>query len=597
MRGLGLAAVFFLLAPACTGDIDASGGTPGPGAGPSGVKPPGGTPPGGVGPAPSAPGTPPGSPPGGPPGGPPGMTPGGPPLDPASLSCTKPVTLSRQRLWRIDDGQYGKTIAAALKGRSSAANEDLAAPTGLKAPLGIVPGSDAMFSTRSKDRHVLPNDAEDLVMASLDVAERLLADAAISACVSGTGPLSGCLQAPLLQKAELLFRRPVVAADVAHYLTAAEAAVASPGGRREAARVALQALLISPRFVFRSELGIDQGGRLRLDAFEVADALSYGLTDGPPDQALWADAKSGTVLQPDVIGGHVTRLLAVAEKKVPTRRFVRELFAYGDVPSKAATFHKPDNLESEAELFTENVLRKNAHKDFFKELLTSRSGFVSPATAQSYNAAMTGTATTPLPYTYTGERQGVLGHPAWLVSHASPDPSEPETVISRGRTVFERLLCGRVPEAPIGIILSVPNNPKQTLRERLTLHKKDPTCAACHRLMDGIGLGFEGFDDYGRMRDTEAGRPVVRTGELLGSGDQDGMFEGLQGLTTKLLASQTVANCVAARAFEFFAGREPVDGDSCTVQDARNRYQMSGGDLAAMTQAFFLSDGFLYRTR
>ncbi len=595
MRGLGLIAVLLLIAPACTGAIEGSAGSsePGPGGGPPGVKAPSGRPPGGGGSATAVPG----GPPGGTPGGTPSMTPGGAPLNPASLSCTTPVTPSRQRLWRLDDGQYGKTVASALKGRSTTGNDDLVAPTGLKAPLGAVSGSDATFSTRSKDRRVLPSDAEDLVMASVDVVGRLLAETAIAACVNGTGPLRGCLEPLLLQKAELLFRRPMVAADVSHYLAAAEAALASPVSRSEAARVALQALLVSPRFVFRSEIGVEQGGRLRLDAFEVADALSYSLTDGPADQALWADAKSGALLQPDVISQHVARLLTAAEKKAPVRKFVRELFSYGKVPSKTETFHKPDNLLREAELFTENVLRTSAHKDLFKELLTSRSAFISPATALSYNATLTGTATTTQAFTFTGERQGLLGHPAWLSSWASPDLGEPETVVSRGRYVFERFLCGHVPEAPIGLIFTFSKDPKQTLRERLALHKKDPTCAACHRLMDGPGLGFEGFDAYGRMRDTEAGRPVVRTGELVGSVDQDGSYEGLQGLTTKLLASQTVANCMAARAFEFFSGRAPTDGDACTVQQARDRYKATGGDLTAMTQPFFVSDGFLYRTR
>ncbi len=592
MRGLRLAAFFLLMAPACTGAIEGSGGSSesGPGGVTPGVKSPSGTLPGaGGGSAPSTPGGTPGAMPG---------TPGVPTTSPP-LKCEKPPTGSRQRLWRLDDGQYARTVAAALKGRSSTANDDLAAPTGLKAPLGIVGGSNAKFTTRASDRRVLPLDAEDLAMASVDVAERLLADASIAACVSGTGPLRGCLEAPLMQKAELLFRRPVVAADVAHYLTGAEAVAASPGGRREGARAALQGLLVSPRFVFRTELGVEQGGRLRLDAFEVAEAVSYSLTDGPPDLALWTDAKSGAVLQPDGLRGHVTRLLAVAEKKGPVRKFVQELFAFDDVllVNKTEKFHKADLLLREADLFTESVLRKNAHKDFFKELLTSRNGFVSPATAPSYNATMTGTATVPQPFTYTGERQGLLGHPAWLVGHATPDPAEPQTVVVRGRMVYERFLCGAVPSAPVGVILAVPKDPKRTVRERLELHKKDPTCAACHRLMDGIGLGFEGFDDYGRMRDTEAARPVVRTGELVGSGDQDGMYEGLQGLTTKLLASQTVANCIAAQTFEFFMGREPGAGDACTVQEARNRYEATSGDLTAMAQAFFLSDGFLYRTR
>jgi hypothetical protein len=543
-----------------------------------------------VGSTPSSPGTNPGIP----------NNPSTLPIQPGQpiQMCAKPATASRPRMWRLDDVQYGKTVATLLKGRSASSNDDMAAPTGLKLPLAIAGGPDTKFSTQSGNRRVAATDAEDIVVAGYDVSNRLLADASIAACVSGTAPLRACLEQPLIQKAELAFRRPAVAADVAPYLAVAEEAAASTG-RREAARLALQGLLLSPRFVFRTEIGVDMGGRARLGAFEVADALSYSLTDGPPDQALWTDAKSGAILQTDVIGGHVTRLLTAAEKKGPVRRFVRELFGYPEISAvvKPAKFHQPDALLREADLVTDNVLRKNAHKDFFKELLTSRDGFVSPATAQSYNAPLTGTSTTPQPFTFTGERQGLLGHPAWLVGHSAADPSEPETIVMRGRYVFERFLCGAVPNAPIGTILEVPKDPKKTTRERLVLHKKDPTCAACHKVMDGIGLGLEGFDDYGRMRDTEASRPIDRSGELVGSVDQDGPFQGLDGLTKKLVASQAVSSCMATQTFEFFMGRPPGDGDACTVQDARSRYQAAGGDLTAMLQSFYVSDAFLYRAR
>ncbi len=593
MRRLGLAAAVFLVAPACTGAIEGkSGGSDNPsGPGPRNPGSPGGT---------GGPGSPggaanPGSP--GTPGSPGGMVPPGTPMAPSPVNCVKPATASRQRLYRLDDIQWGKTVASAIKGRSAAANEDLVAPA-TKAPLDVVAGGHVKFTTTSKDRRVLPIDAEDIVVASFDAAEKLLADPTIAPCVSGTGPLKACLEAPLIQKAELLFRRPMAPADVAQYLAVAEAAVSSPGGRREGIRVGLQALLVSPRFILRSEIGVEQSGRFRLDAFEVAEALSYALTDGPPDQALWADAKNGALLQPDSVSGHITRLLTAADKKAPVARFVDELFRQGDVAgvTKAQKFHNPDALLREAQQFADSVLKKNAHRDFFKELLTSRSGFVSPATAQSYNAPGTGTSTTAAPYTYTGDRMGMLGHPAWLVGHAAADAGEIETPVKRGRFVYERFLCGNVPNAPVGIFVAPGKDLTKTARDRLATHKKDPTCAACHRLMDGIGLAFEGFDDYGKTRDVESGKPIVRTGELVGT-DQDGTFEGLQGLTTKLLASQTHASCMASQTFEFFTGRVPGDGDACTLQDARNRYQASNGDLTAMLQAFFASEAFLYRTR
>jgi hypothetical protein len=585
-------------AASCAGSISDVGGEPGgPGAGPAGGpgQAGGGAAPAGEGAGPAGAEAQPGAS-GAPAAGASPAAPGGPAAA-SPPACRQAAVPSSPRLWRLDDAQYAKTVAVLLAGRSRDANDDLKMPTGLELPLAILATGDVKFSTLSSLRNVDADDAEDLAYAAHDVSERLIAGTpALLACVNGCGPLRACLEAPLVQKAELAFRRPVAAADVAHYLAAADAEASL--GRREAARLALKAILISPRLVFRAELGATQpSGRARLDAFEIAEALSYSLTDGPPDQPLWTDAQSGALLDPAAIGRHVTRLLAAAERKGPVRKFVRELFAYratlGIVKSGSA-FHRPASLIAEADLFVDGVLRTNAHRDFLKELLAGRAGLVSSGTAPSYNAALPAPSTTPVPWSFTGERQGLLGHPAWLSSYSQPERNDP---VARGRFVFERLLCGTVPDAPIEDIPEIPPDPRRTLRERFAIHTQNPSCRACHAMMDDIGLALEGFDHFGRMRDTEAGRPVNRAGFLRGSGDQDAAVDGLGGLVTRLLASERTTACLASQAFEFFMGRAPAAGDACTLEDARARYASAGGDLAALVQAFFVSEGFLSRAR
>src|SRR5262245_66237526 len=76
---------------------------------------------------------------------------------------------SRRRLWRLDDAQYGATIATLFRGRSKNANEDLSPPAGLALPLGISPGGDVKFSTSAADRRIAADDAEDIARAALDV--------------------------------------------------------------------------------------------------------------------------------------------------------------------------------------------------------------------------------------------------------------------------------------------------------------------------------------------------------------------------------------------------------------------------------------------
>ncbi len=526
---------------------------------------------------------------------------------PPSGGCgAAPIAPSSPRLWLLDDGQYGSTIATVLSGRRSATgNLDLAPPTGVPLPLTFAPESEQTFSTLAERRLASVDDAADVSASARNVADRLLADPAVAPCLGTTASLRECLERPLLGKAELLFRRPVAAADVASYLELASN-LESTMGRRQAARVAFEAMLVSPRFLFRSEVGTAQAGRVRLDPYEIADALSYSLTDGPPDQALWTDATSGALTDRAIVGRHVTRLLAAADRSGPVRKFLRELTSYTEalgVEKENAKFHAPGDLVKDADVFIENLLRTNGHKNFLQELLAGRHGYARYSTRTNYGE-LVGNTTTSIPdivgsapkaVAFKGERQGILGHPAWLSGFAQPERTDP---VMRGRFVYERLLCGEVPSPPKELIIpEPPTDPKLQQREKLAVSHSPAVCRTCHQLMDGIGLALEGFDLVGRSRTMEAGRPVDRSAHLVGSDDQDGPFDGLDGLVTKLVASKHVASCFTAHAFQFFMGRTARPADACSIEDSRRRYQEAGGDLAAMVQGFFSSDGFLGRQR
>jgi hypothetical protein len=165
----------------------------------------------------------------------------------------------------------------------------------------------------------------------------------------------------------------------------------------------------------------------------------------------------------------------------------------------------------------------------------------------------------------------------------------------RGRFVMEELLCTPVPKAPIGVVTAVALDSKSTLREKLIAHRKDPTCAACHALMDPIGFAFEGFDHLGAPRTMEAGRPVDASGDLVGSGDQDGPISGIKGLASKLAASARTTSCFAAHSLEFWFGREKQDGDACAIAGAAESFKAAGGDYVALLRGIFTSDAFLVR--
>jgi hypothetical protein len=133
--------------------------------------------------------------------------------------------------------------------------------------------------------------------------------------------------------------------------------------------------------------------------------------------------------------------------------------------------------------------------------------------------------------------------------------------------------------------------PGSTTRERFTQHRTDPTCNACHTLMDPIGLGFEHYDALGQWRDLDQGLPIDATGDVIGS-DVAGPFDGAVELTQRLAQSQAVKDCLVQTWFRFALGRSvtPADAGSLDQLDAvfmDNSYKISELMLAiTRTRAF-----------
>jgi hypothetical protein len=167
--------------------------------------------------------------------------------------------------------------------------------------------------------------------------------------------------------------------------------------------------------------------------------------------------------------------------------------------------------------------------------------------------------------------------------------------VQRGKFVREQLLCMQMPPPPAGVVIKVPDV-SQTLsaRERFGAHSKDATCAGCHTLMDPIGLALENFDGAGRYRETENGKPIDASGEVLQS-DVTGSFVGASGLAQKLAQSRAVKACLARAWFEYGFGREQSDEDSCALAQVNQKFESSGYQIKELITALTESDPFLYR--
>jgi hypothetical protein len=192
-----------------------------------------------------------------------------------------------------------------------------------------------------------------------------------------------------------------------------------------------------------------------------------------------------------------------------------------------------------------------------------------------------------------GQRMGVLTHPSWLVSHSDAMDNH---AIRRGRWIREKLLGGGIPDVPITVDAMLPDEPQNTLRERMRVTKKT-YCWTCHRKMDPLGLPFEMYNHAGLYRETELNKPVDTTGEIIDSGDPalDGKVANAIEMIERLAESKKAEQVFVRYAFRFWMGRNETLNDAHVLQDAYHAYRNNGGSIKSLLISLVTSDAFLYR--
>lgn len=476
-------------------------------------------------------------------------------------------------------------------------------------------------------------------------------------------------------------------------------------------RNVLIAILVSPKYIYRSELGLGEpvgDGRTMLAPAELAYAISYALTDEKPDQALMEATKNGRLRTREDVEREVVRLLENDGIEKPRiLRFFHEFFGYHLAPEvfkddnrfyKGFTFFKiAAHYVDDADTLVLHILEQD--QNVFQELLCTEEYFVAHngdnATVKAEVEAhkklyayfkdkpwknwAEGAKAEPseedvkyarslhpefkslngegihgkmkmlspfeekgiTPFTYTGKRSrdaqfkglmayningynwdfpieqpfvldkgkraGILSHPSWLIAHSLNATTDP---VRRGKWIRERLLAGTIPDVPITVDATVPEDPHQTLRERYKVTEAE-SCWKCHVKMNPLGYAFETFDDFGRWRDREnmeglpmegksfQTRPINAQGWLDGTGDKalDGEVLGAVDLVNRLAKSRRVQQSFIRHAFRYWMGRNEFLSDSKTLIEAEKAYMDNGGSFKAMLTSLLTSDSFIYRRK
>jgi hypothetical protein len=374
-----------------------------------------------------------------------------------------------------------------------------------------------------------------------------------------------------------------------------------------AVELVLQAILQSPQFLYRVELGIPASGDdmlVQLDGYETASRLSYLLWNGPPDDTLLNLAASGALLDIVVLEEQARRLLDDDRAKSTIEDFHTQWLTLDsldtivkdDIAYPSFTDSIRASWRQELKLFLEYVfLESEAPLDDF---FGSSVSFLNADLATFYEHEGEFPENTFLLTPNAPHRAGILTQPGLLALLSNPDQSSP---IRRGVFVREKLLCESLPAPPNDVPIIPPDpDPDATTRERFAAHTEEPSCQGCHVLIDPVGFGFEEYNGVGLWRDIENGIPVDTTGEMLYTDSQDpileGPFTGVSELSQKLRNSTQVQTCIAKHWFRYSMGRMESTTDSCSIENIESSFIGTGGDVRELLVALIRTDTFRYRS-
>jgi hypothetical protein len=371
---------------------------------------------------------------------------------------------------------------------------------------------------------------------------------------------AGCARTILTRLATKAFRRRLDPSDPAVDLLMSFYENARHNGDfEEGVRAALARLLVDPQFLYRIESQPRQmqaGALYPVSDTDLASRLSFFLWSSIPDDALLSAAAEGRLSNPAVLEQQVRRMLADPRASALVDNFADQWLRVREL--RSAQPSDPDfdeNLRQafrqETQMLFGNIMREDRS---LIDLLDADYTFVNERLARHYGIPnIHGSYMRRVSLPADSPRRGLLGQGSILTVTSAGDRTSP---VQRGAWVMQTLFGAPVPQPPPGVDQNLKEGADlsrpMTVREKLELHRANPNCAACHRIMDPIGFSLEHFDLDGRWRDRDGTRPIDASGTLV-----DGTsLKGVNDLRAALLArSDSFMTSLIERLLTYALGR------------------------------------------
>jgi hypothetical protein len=370
------------------------------------------------------------------------------------------------------------------------------------------------------------------------------------------------------------YRRPVSPAEVAPLVRLASTAREQGDSFEDAVGLAIQAVLVSPDFLFRIEKDPRAAGLTqRISEHELAARLSYFLWASMPDDELRRGADLGTLRRPAVLAAQIRRMLKDEKARALVEAFGGQWLQFRALESVAPDrerFPTFDNglrlsMQRETELFFATIVREDRS---ILDLIDGHYTFLNERLARHYGiGGVRGPEFRRVDLPVAGRRSGVLTQGSVLTVSSYATRTSP---VLRGKWILENVLAAPPPDPPAGTprLDETKISASGSLRQQMEAHRRDATCAACHSRMDPLGFGLENYDGIGAWRTADGKFPIDPSGSL-----PDGRsFHGPDEMKTILKGDrEAFAVCITEKMLTYALGRGLERPDKRTVQAIAQR--------------------------
>jgi mono/diheme cytochrome c family protein len=395
-------------------------------------------------------------------------------------------------------------------------------------------------------------------------------------------PASGsrCVDRILTTLARRAYRRPVTGAEVAALRQFVDMAAAEGQTVEQGIGLAIQAMLVSPHFLFHIERDLypnDPARMHKVSDVELASRLSYFLWNSMPDEELLSLAERHRLSAPQVLDAQVKRMLADPKASAMAENFagqwleIRNLDSIKPDPQKFPAWGPElrDAMKTETRMFFDAILRENRP---IGEFIDARYTFLNEQLATHYGIeGVTGPEFRRVDLT-TSERGGVLSHGSVLAVSSYPTRT---SVVIRGKYILQNIL-GTPPPPPPADVPPLDEGAVGTsasLRKQMEVHRSNAICASCHSRMDPLGFALENYDAIGKWRTMDGGFPVDSSGVLPGGKKFSSPAEMRQILNERL---PDLTRTLTEKMLIYSLGRGLQRYDRPTVNEITRRVAASG---------------------